>query len=258
MNGCLSLLALPLPATHRAQSSLSATPRCTTLCTKRGTAWASATPTCTSERPWVECRWAALYAASLCKRSIHLQTLEWPSDMIPPPSFSCAPRRLEGAPTAPANPLGPGATTVNGYSDPLDIMACCKGDYGLYYRTMAGGHMCSWTGVGRAYDAQLARLLCARVFGSAMMQPADLALALWGASLQAGCGAAPLSVLCCCPLTWRHPARSASPSGPLTGTLAAALGGCLLTTQAAEHVARQCTWLVACIIVQLAAMRRTE
>ena len=58
---------------------------------------------------------------------------------------------MEGAPTAPANPLGPGATTVSGYSDPLDIMACCKGDYGLYYRAMAGAHMCRWTGVGQAY-----------------------------------------------------------------------------------------------------------
>ncbi|KAL4855201.1 Calponin y domain-containing protein [Chlorella vulgaris] len=46
--------------------------------------------------------------------------------------------RLTGGSAAPVDPLGPGETTTSGYTDQHDIMACCKGDYGLYYRSMAG------------------------------------------------------------------------------------------------------------------------
>ena len=46
--------------------------------------------------------------------------------------------RLEEGSTAPADPLGPGTITTDGYSASLDAMACCKSDYGLYDRLMAG------------------------------------------------------------------------------------------------------------------------
>ncbi|KAL4443898.1 hypothetical protein ABPG75_011635 [Micractinium tetrahymenae] len=52
-------------------------------------------------------------------------------------------RLLPGSTSAPVDPLGPGETTTSGYSDRTDVMACCRGDYGLYYRLMAG-----WVGQG--------------------------------------------------------------------------------------------------------------
>lgn len=40
---------------------------------------------------------------------------------------------------APVDPLSPlGEISSAGYSDALDVMACCKSDYGLYHRLMAG------------------------------------------------------------------------------------------------------------------------
>lgn len=37
-----------------------------------------------------------------------------------------------------ADPLGKRTTSNNGYADALDIMSCCRSDYGLYHRLMAG------------------------------------------------------------------------------------------------------------------------
>ncbi len=43
-------------------------------------------------------------------------------------------KRSDGSVDAvPVNPLGPG-TVEDTYTDRLDAMACCKGDYGLYSR----------------------------------------------------------------------------------------------------------------------------
>ena len=41
---------------------------------------------------------------------------------------------LGDATAAPADPAGPGHVTPQGYTDALDVMACCRSDYGLYYR----------------------------------------------------------------------------------------------------------------------------
>lgn len=48
------------------------------------------------------------------------------------------PYKLDSAVAAPADPLGPGVFVDNAYSDEMDVMSCCKGDYGLYHRTLAG------------------------------------------------------------------------------------------------------------------------
>lgn len=46
--------------------------------------------------------------------------------------------KLDSATAAPSDPLGPGSFVNDAYSDRLDVMGCCKGDYGLYHRTLAG------------------------------------------------------------------------------------------------------------------------
>ena len=45
--------------------------------------------------------------------------------------------RLDNATAAPADPAGPGQVTSVGYTDAMDVMACCRSDYGLYYRWAA-------------------------------------------------------------------------------------------------------------------------
>ncbi|KDD74286.1 hypothetical protein H632_c1430p0, partial [Helicosporidium sp. ATCC 50920] len=45
---------------------------------------------------------------------------------------------LNNALGGPHSPLETGKLATTGYSDQLDMMACCRSDYSLYYRTMAG------------------------------------------------------------------------------------------------------------------------
>jgi hypothetical protein len=46
--------------------------------------------------------------------------------------------RLAQAAAAPTDPLGAGTFESESYNDRLDVMSCCKGDYGLFHRTLAG------------------------------------------------------------------------------------------------------------------------
>ncbi|KAL4449525.1 hypothetical protein ABPG77_007169 [Micractinium sp. CCAP 211/92] len=77
-------------------------------------------------------------------------------------------RLQPGSASAPVDPLGPGETTTDGYSDRTDVMACCRGDYGLYYRLMAG-----WIGQGSRGQERV-------VLGAAeLATPAQRRFTLW-------------------------------------------------------------------------------
>lgn len=50
-----------------------------------------------------------------------------PRGMLPHPT------RLDNATVLPTNPLGPGVIE-DSYTDKFDTMACCKGDYNVFFR----------------------------------------------------------------------------------------------------------------------------